>query len=252
MQYTPFHAVSKICACVAGLVGTAVAGDAPTVRLVQYQVGAALSDKVPFQVKPMNHSYGAKLDLLIEGEDMVSVADDSLEITAMTGSDGSELIPARGRDSAWEQGPFPKVSEDGTVGSFQIELKGDLMGRLEGSAIEGKITLRTGSETAEKTAKLTVGGDEQEIGPFKVSAKSGEGFGGRKSLSVKVVGDYQSIVDVSVASDGKKFDSRGTSWSGNQKTFSFDASEAKEIQLTLSYWTDLESNDVAFKVVVGK
>lgn len=244
------HVFSKTAIAVLIGAGSASAED-PQVRLVQYQVGAALSDKVPFQVKPMNHAYGAKLAFLIEGKDLVSIADDSLEITALTAADGSELVPLKGRGAAWEQGSFPRVSEDGSVGSFDLEIRGDLMGRLEGSEIEGKITVRSGTETETLSESLELGAAAREIGPFKIRAKTSKGFGGDEGLAVEVVGDYESIVDLAVSVGTDELEGQGTSWSGKTKTFSFPKTDAEAVKMELSFWTDLKDLDVPFKVRIG-
>lgn len=233
------------------IAGTSMAAEEPSVRLVQYQVGVALSDKVPFSVKPMNHAYGAKLAFLIEGEDLVAIPDDALTMTKMAASDGSELAPLKGRAAAWEQASFPKISDDGTVGSFGVEIRGDLMGRLEGATLEGTITVRTGAETEEAQKSLTLGGDSEKFGELAISAESSEGFGGTPSLSVEVKGDHESIVEIKAIAEGKELDSNGASWSGQQKTYNFEATDAEEIEVKVSYWTNLKEIEVPFSLVVG-
>ncbi|MGB6219703.1 hypothetical protein [Haloferula sp.] len=236
---------------VPGLLTTALAEDPISVRLVQYQVGASLSDKVPFEVKPMGHKFGAELAFLVSGPNLVAFKEDSVVIDRMLDRDGNELSKNKRGKSIWEEGSFPKVSEDGDVGSFTVELRGELMGRLEGAKVEGSVVMFTGGETDEATGKLIKGAKPIDVGPFKVSISSGGMFGGKDSTSIKVVGDYASIIELEIMDGGKKLNSSGGSWSGDSKTFSFSKAENSELEVRVSYWKNLSETKVPFQITVG-
>jgi hypothetical protein len=240
---------SSVAAALA-LVLPSVSAAEPEVRLVQYQVGAALSDEVPFEVKPMGHQYGAILELLVSGEDLVAFREDSLEITALNSRDGEPLVSGRG--PGWKETSFPKVGEDGTVAKFGIEIAGDLMGRIEGAEVKGSIGMQTASEEESVRETLKVGGPAKSFGDLEVKLARRKGFGGGPpSLGVVVVGDYAAVIEVTVEADGENLESRGSSWSGDTKTFDFGEQDLDEAEVEIRFWSDVADIEVPFEIVVG-
>lgn len=224
----------------------------PEVRLVQYQVGAALSDEVPFEVKPMGHQYGAILELLVSGEDLVAFRDDSLEITALNDRDGEPLVSGRGRNPGWKETSFPKVAEDGTVAKFGIEIAGDLMGRIEGAVVKGSIGMQTASEEESVREILEVGGPATSFGDLEVKLSRRKGFGGGPpTLGVVVVGDHAAVIEVTVEAGGGSLEGRGSSWSGDTKTFDFGEQDLDEAEVEIRFWSDVADIEVPFEIVVG-
>lgn len=233
-----------------GLAGAVTAEDSFKVELVQYKVGSSLGDEVPFEVKPMGHKFGAELSFLVKGEGLVAFKDDSVVIKSMIDRDGKELSKNTRGKAVWKEGSFPKVSEDGDLASFSVELRGDLMGKLEGATIDGSVVMSTGGETDKGSGKLSKGAKPVEIGPFKVSIGKA-GMFGRDGTSIKIQGDYAAIIELEVKDGDKKLDDSGTSWSGDTKTYSFEKAEAKELDVTISYWKNLSEVTVPIKVTIG-
>ncbi|MFC7336184.1 hypothetical protein ACFQY0_03270 [Haloferula chungangensis] len=222
----------------------------PEVSLVQYQVGASLSDEVPFDVKPMGHKYGAQLAFLVKGESLVAFKEDSVVIDSITSRDSKELSKSSNGKASWKEGSFPKVGEDGNLASFSVEIRGDLMGKIEGATIKGSVVMLTGGETDEGSATVSKGAKAVEIGPFKVSIAKGGMFAGN-GTSIKVQGDYASIIEISATDGGKKLDSSGSSWSGDTKTFSFGKADGDSLEVSIRYWKNLTEIKVPVSVTVG-
>ncbi len=234
-----------------GLAVSALAGEAPKVSLIQYRVGASLGDEIPFEVKPMGHEYGAQLAFLVKGEGLVSFKEDSVAIDRFTSRDGKELSKSGNGKPNWKEGSFPKVSEDANLASFSIELRGDLMEKIEGGTLEGSVTMFAGGETDKGNGTLSKGAKPVEIGPFKVSIGKPGMFGG-DGTAIKVQGDYASIIEIVVTDGGEKLNSSGSSWSGDTKTFSFDKAAGDKLEVSISYWKNLKEIKVPIEVTVGE
>ena len=233
-----------------GFISTASAEETISVQLVQYRVGASLGSEVPFNVKPMGHDYGAELSFLVKGKGLVSFKEDSVAISRFTSRDGKELYKSPNGKANWEESPFPKVAENGSLASFAVEFKDDLIGKVEGGTIEGSFSMFTGGETDKDSANVTKGAKAVEIGPFKVSIGKSGMFGG-DGTSIKIQGDYASIIEITAKDGDKKLNSSGSSWSGDTKTYSFDQAKAEQIEVTISYWKNLSEVVVPFKATVG-
>lgn len=226
------------------------------VSLLQCQIGRSAGEELPFDVKPMGYEAGVKLSFLVKGENLVSFKDDSVEIKSFTLGDGRQWARTRSGKANWKQESFSKVGEEGNLGTFTVGFPGDLFGSVEGSSIEGSVVAVTASESEEKTVEIAVG-DKKKIaaGSYKVSGGSGgAGFfgGGGDGTSVSVHGDIKGIVEVVVKDGEKKLDGRGSSWSGETKTFQFEKAKGKKLSVTVRYWTDLEEVEVPFKVAPAK
>jgi hypothetical protein len=220
-----------------------------TVTLAQCQVGMPLGEEVPFSVKPMGHEVGVKLSFLVRGENLVGFKDDSVEIAKFTLTDGREWARTRTGRPNWKQESLARVDEEGKVGSFAVQFPGNVFGAVEGATLEGTIVVITASNREEKEVELVQSEKSPiEVGPFNVSTGSGGGLfgGGNHQTAIRVVGNHEAIIEVVATADGKPLDSRGSSWSGNQRTYHFDKSEAEKLKVTLRYWTDLTEQKVAF------
>ncbi|MFC4992028.1 hypothetical protein [Rubritalea tangerina] len=198
---------------------------AQSAKLVSVTAAAGVPEGADFQVKPMGYAYGVTLHFFVTGENMISFDKESLE------ADG------------WELGPFPKVGDDGTQGSFSIHKKGDFLGKVDAVKAEGSVVVFTGKETKTVTQKLKVGDKALEMGPYKVNAgKSKSMFGGE---GVTVVGEIEKIKEIKVTQNGKELDQQGSSWSGKSKTFNIGNLKG-EVEVKLVYWPTLTKSKVSF------
>lgn len=231
------------------MLGGPIATAEPEVRVAQYQVGATLPDGLPFEVKPMAHQPGLKLDLLVVAEDLVGFKDDSLKVESFTGRDGADLGTSRRGRPTWKMASFPSVSEDGRYGRVGIEVTGDLLGKVEGSRLKGSVVVRTGSETLEGSGEVAA--ETVEIGPYRVSVAKGGGMFGGGGKGIRVQGDHGAIVSITAKAGDKELDSSGSSWSGDNKTFYFDGLESESCTVVLRYWKELKDVEVPIDVVIG-
>ena len=235
------------------LLQTVHAAEPFEVTLIQTRIGKPLGDDVPFDVKPMGHEPGVSFSFLVRGENLVSFKDKSVEITAFTLADGRNWARTRSGKPNWKQESFPKVAENGQVGSFGVSFAGDLFGVVEGATLEGSITVITAGNSEEKTVTLT-GGDKEkkELGPFKVSAGSGGGGffggGGKDSTTIHLTGGHEGVIEVTVIDGDTPLEANGSSWSGDQKSYHFAKAKGKELKVTVRYWTDMKEQPVPFKI----
>jgi len=227
------------------------------VSLIQCQIGKPLGDDVPFDVKPMGHDAGAKFSFLVAGENMVAFKDDSVEVETFTLGDGRQWARTRSGKPNWKQESFSKVGEDGTLGSFTVSFPGDLFGAVEGSSMEGSVVAITASKSEEKKLDVTVGDKTRlEAGPFEIAgAGSGGGGlfgGGSDGTTIVVYGDHKGIIELEVMDGKTKLDGKGSSWSGEVKSFHFDKAKGEKLAVTIRYWTDLKESVVPFKMAPAK
>lgn len=225
------------------------------VNLVQSRVGRPLGDEVPFEVKPMGHEAGAEFSFLIRGENLVGIKDDSVDITTFTLGDGRQWARTRSGKPNWKQESFPKVSEDGKLGSFGVSFPGDLFGVVEGATLDGSIVAITATKSEEAKIELTAGDKTlQKLGPFEISASAGGGLfgGGGDGTPITVKGDHKAIIEVVVMDGDQKLDGSGSSWSDDKKTYHFDKAKGEKLAVTVRYWVDLKEETVPFKMSPAK
>jgi hypothetical protein len=232
-------------------VGVAQSEKPLTARPVQRMSCAVLPADMAFDVKPMGHEAGFEIYYLVEGESIAAVKDDSLVVDAILTKDGKDISKSRTGKSAYEQGPWPKVSEDGKYAVFSVKSDADQFGNVESLSIKGSITVQTANQRDKKNATLVLAEKQpKSVGPFTVAveADSDEAAAMRgNNLGLRVTGPQASLIDVSVATpDGKALEPEGSTWDDTSKTFFFEKSATPSVTVEVNYWTDLVERKVVF------
>lgn len=220
-----------------------------TARPVQIVSCASMPDDVPFDVAPMSYNKGFEIFYLVEAENLAAFKDNSLTLTSMKTKDGKDISKTRTGKPSYEEGTFPKVSEDGKYAVFSVKVEQDLFGQVDSLEIAGSAILLVASSRDVLTAKLSK--DEKKaktVGPFTVSTSAGGGFMGMggDSFGVTVKGSLASIINVDVESNGAALDSEGSMSDGSSKTFYFAKPDSDALTVKINYWTDLKEETVTF------
>ena len=117
---------------------------------------------------------------------LIGVKDKSLVIDSMTTPAGKDISKKRNGHPAYEQGSFPKTSEDGKFCIFSLEYPdSSQFGQVEKLVVKGSITALLASHREEKKIELDVGNKKsQKVGPFTLQCgkPSGGMFGGGFTL----------------------------------------------------------------------
>ncbi len=224
----------------------------PVASVVMLKACTPLPAEVPFDVKPMGMETGWAMAFLIQGEDLVAVKEDSLEVTTLTLA-GKDVANSHSGKPTWEIGSFPKASEDGKYASFTIEGQDALIGRVDQLALTGTIVVKVGGElVTTASTPLSPGDAAVTLAGFTVSVDKSEGkkgmFGG-DGQGVTVSGPLDDIAEITLTADGKKVDSQGWSGGGDNRTYNF-AKTAGKLVVTLKTWKDLK--EVTVPLAFGK
>lgn len=225
---------------------TLSAADAPafTCKPVMISAGAELPASIGFSDRPMGYELGCKIAYLVEGEDLIGFKKDSLLITSITTADGKDIATKRNGKPAWKQGSFPKTTDDGRFGIFTIEVSENVFGKTDGLSITGTIIALSGSDRQTKKLAMKVGESAgQEVGGLKVVLT------GDKSdpddFGVQVTGDIAKVAEITVLDGDSKLTSRGSSWSGTQRTWNFAKPAGATVTVEFTWWNKLTPVSVA-------
>lgn len=223
------------------------AADGPTItcKPVMITACAELPAAIDFQNRPMGYELGFKIAYLVEGEDLIGFKKDSLIITAITTADGKELSKKRNGKPSYQQGSFPKTTDDGKFGFFEIEVSENQFGKTDGITVQGNITALSGSDRQTKKVTLTVGDAKvEDVGGLKISLFGGgeksekQSFFG-SSFGVQVAGDINKVAEITLFDGTTKVDSHGSSWTDTTKTYDFAKPAGKSLTVEVSYWNKL-------------
>ncbi len=224
------------------------AADGPiiTCKPVMITACAELPAAIDFQNRPMGYELGFKIAYLVEGEDLIGFKKDSLTITAITTADGKDLSKKRNGKASYQQGSFPKTTDDGKFGIFEIEVSENQFGKTDGITVQGSITALSGSDRQTKKVTLTVGEAKvEDVGGLKISLVGGgeksekQSFFGGGSFGVQVAGDINKVAELTLFDGTTKVDSQGSSWSDATKTYNFAKPAGKILTVEISYWNKL-------------
>jgi hypothetical protein len=230
-----------------------------TVKPLMVQLGAPAGVELSFQDKPMGYETGYVIHLLVHGEGIAGIKDDSLAITTLAAADGKNLATGRTGKPAWKMGSFPKVTEDGKVAIFSIEGPDNLLGRVDGVTLTGSITLLLGSEvgtaaTGEIDAKAS---KPVQFPGFTV--KTGHaasvihmlgGGGDDQGISVTVEGNLGAIIEVKASQGGAALESSSSSSNDTWRTYDFSGKPAGTVAVTVTYWKDLKEQVLPLQVAL--
>lgn len=214
-----------------------------TARPIQFRASAPLPGSIPFEKKPFGHSTGFEIVYLVEGQDLSGIKEDSLQLAALRGRDGSDLSLTRSGTSPVELGPFPQTTDDGRYVLFSVRSDEDFFARVDKRSLRGSVVVFTGSrrETGELTLTPTSG--PQVLGPFQVESAPGATAA---EISVTVKGPLPALINVLQIRDGRAVTAEQTSWDGTEKSFYFPAGGDASPRIRLNYWSDLAERMVTF------
>jgi hypothetical protein len=212
-------------------------------RPIQFRASAPLPGTIPFEKKPFGHSNGFEVVYLVEGRDLSGVKEDSLQLSALRGRDGSDLSLTRSGTSPVELGPFPQITDDGRFVLFSVRSNEDLFGRVDERSLRGTVVVFTGSRR--ETGELTLSPTDapQMLGPFQVQPAAGVTASDR---AVTVRGPLPALINVLQIRAGREVAAEQTSWDGTEKTFYFPSGGEASPRLRLNYWSDLAERTVTF------
>ncbi len=224
----------------------------PVASVIMVKACTPLPAEVPFDVKPMGIEPGWEMAFLIQGEDLVAIKDESLEITALALA-GKDVTNSRSGKPTWKMGSFPKASEDGKYASFTVEGQDALIGRMDQLTLAGTIVVKIGGElVTSASTPLSPGDAAVTLAGFTVSVDKSEGkkgmFGG-DGQGITVTGPLADIAEIAVTVDNKKINSQGWSGSGDGRTYNFAKATGKFV-VTLKTWKDLK--EVTVPLAFGK
>lgn len=249
-QHWGHHLLAGLAAACLGLAASSAPGLAQaqgaaafSARAVQFRSSAPLPGTIPFEKKPMGHNTGFEIVYLVEGRDLAGLKDDSLQLTALRGRDGSDLSLTRAGTSPVELGPFPETTDDGRHLLFSVRSGEDLFGRVDERSLRGSVVVFTGSRRTSGELDLVPTGGPQQLGPFQVEPTAGA-MGGEIGVTVK--GPLPALINVLQIRDGRTVAAEGSSWDGTQKTFYFASGGDALPRVRLNYWTDLAERTVTF------
>lgn len=234
----------QLLAVALSFIACAHAADGAKCRRVQTISCDSLPAELPFNVKPMQYEPGFKVCYLVESEDLIGFKDDSLSIDSIVGSDGKDVAKKRNGSPNYKQGSFPKTSDDGKYGLFEVEVSENKFGVVDSMVITGKIIALAGSDLETKKLTLPVNSEKSETaGDFTVSLakeKSGMSFGGDEdSFDVRVTGDLTKLSSIKVM-DGETVEKEhGWMGSGDSRTYHFDKPKNDAVTVEISYWKTL-------------
>jgi hypothetical protein len=213
----------------------------------------------------MQHKPGFQIFYLIEGADLIGIKSESLSIDSVLTADGKDISKKRNGNPSYQQGSFPKASEDGKYCVFSLEVDdASQFGKVEKIAVNGSIVALIGSNRQEKTVELKVGDKkETKIGPYsiQVSKSNGGMFGGmmpmltpgssgdsaksgeKSFIGIKLTGPMSGIIKAKFK-DGDHELQSGYSYDSKSRNYDFPTPKSGKITLTLSYWADLKEAKV--------
>jgi hypothetical protein len=215
--------------------GYAADATIPTCKPVMITAGSALPTTIGFGERPMGHMEGCKISYLVEGQDLIGFKKDSLTITSILGADGKDISQTRMGKKTWKMGHFPKTTDDGKYGIFEIEISENVFGKTDGLVVNGSITANSGSDLQSK--KLTFAVDDKKVetlGAMKVSLKGDE-----NSFGVQVEGALEKVNTLTVLDGSTPLNSQGTMSFSKQKTYNFSKPSGKSVTVEISYWNKL-------------
>jgi hypothetical protein len=240
----------------AGLVIPAAAAEpALTVRPVQMISLADVPNGAPDEAKSVMFTKGFSIGYLVEGQDLIGVVDDSLDVE-ITSPDGKSLSKKRNGEKSYKLGSFPKATDDGKYLFFQLESEEHDFGRIESLVVTGTVTVRTGSDLTNAATKAhgLTSKEVEQAGEFKVAFGEESGgkvsFGGEagaESVSITISGPLEKLTKVALKVDGKAVHEEGYMGmhGADSRTYQFEKPAGASGTIELSYWKNLAETKLA-------
>ncbi len=236
---------------------TASTSSTVTCKPVMISAGAELPASLGFRDKPMFYYLGFEITYLVEATDLIGFKKDSLTVTSITAADGKDISKKRNGKPSYELSSFPKITDDGKYGIFQIKVSENQFGKLDNLKVTGTVVALTGSDRQTKTLTMKLSETKvEEVGGLKISLKApknqkadnGNSNGDSNILGVHVDGEFIKIANLTVLEGTSKLNTQGESWSGTRKTYDFAKPTGDTVTIEVSYWN--KSGTVT--VAIGK
>ena len=177
-------------------------------------------------------SRGNVLSFVVTGENLVGLDKESLKLTRLDLGDSSVLRDREGA-TAYSLWPFPAISKDGSILTFEVKIDSDIFPNAGNLKAEGEVVAlsSTGYNTLEHALASTGDPADFDLGSFKINT-SHDG----NDLQVKITGDLGKLSRLEVKADGKAIESN-SSWSmGSSKNLSFKVPAGKPATVVLFEW----------------
>ena len=233
---------------------TAATSTTVTCKPVMISAGAELPASISFRDNPAFYNLGFEITYLVEASDLIGFKKDSLSITSITTADGKDLSKKHNGKPSYEIGSFPKTTDDGKYGFFQVKVSENQFGKLDNLKILGTIVALTGSDRQTKTLTMKLSETKiEEVAGLKISlnapmnnkANNDHPFSGGNSLGVQVDGDFTKVADLTVLDGTSKLNTQGSSWSNTRKTYDFAKPAGDTVTIEVNYWNKSDTITVA-------
>lgn len=210
---------------------------------------------------------GFEISYLIEGEDLIGVKKNSLEIKSIMTGRGKDISKKRNGKIAYDMGSFPKASDDGKYCVFSIEVDdASQFGKVEQIKVNGSIVALLGTKREDKTVEVNVNEKkETKAGLFSIQVgKPGAGGGmfgaltqalggpgaapsakdGDKSnVGIKLTGPMSSMIEAKFK-DGDHELQSCYSYDDKSRDYTFPKPKSGKLTVILSYWADMKEAEV--------
>ena len=212
---------------------------------MRYMFNMPAAQNIPNDVRFTEHSLdyktGCFVKYLVEGDDFIGFADNSLEIKSIVTEKGVE-IPTTGEDAhVWKHSRLDnRLAKDGKSASFTIFTATE--NPMTVPKIKGSIVMMTATATTTETLVFATSdkGEKhaQSAGPLTVYINP-------HYFSVCVGGAYELVREVKIKSDGKHIEQLGGGWNNTTKTFGVRSDPTTaEIEVEITYYTDVVNKTV--------
>lgn len=241
------------------LLAAAIAGAAEPAALaakpIQIISCSELPVELPYDVKPMQHKPGFRISYLVTAADLIGFKEDSLVIGRLATADGRNLAANRLGKPTCELGSFPKVTEDGRCGVFELECSEAAFGSVESLAVAGSVVALTGSDlqhqevafAVDTPSEATVGSFAISFGSLEDRAKSGLVGGGKDGYLIRIMGNKAAIANLAIVDGEQRIKPTFSSGGGGRNVYGFAKPAKNAARLAISYWKNVQE----VQVVIG-
>lgn len=191
-------------------------------RLIISTVCATLDDDALAVEKPNNYKEGASLTYQFAGKDIVSIEEDSLNL------------------SGWTILPFStRITKGGGFG-YTVVHNSFYQGDLSDLKLDGSIIVGVGSEALTKDLTLAKGAEPVEFPDFTIEHAEDEDG---NSTGITIKGELGMMKSLKVVINDKEAGNGGYSSSGKEITYYFRDFDEKS-KVTIAYYTKINKETV--------
>jgi len=192
-------------------------------KLVAVSANTGLAEENDDVERLFNHSSSPaiRLTFMIKAKNIVQVMPKSVTIKDSEG---------------WKCGSFPRISEESAAATFNIEKKGEFLGKFHDTKVEGTIEIKTGTKLIPKAFSLLTFDEPFRMDNYVFTLLDGK---------LKVEGNHKLIKEINVVYNGQIIETRGSSWSDDSRTYNYKGI-GKGAKITFSYWDGLVTKKVHF------